>query len=412
MPAETQTHEKVTRLEDLEVKEVSVVDRGANKRTFLMVKNTGDAPMAPDAFEQAVADAQSGADLPVDDTELRDDGTPIEQADDTYAEDASEVTASADTDAVVEAQAERAAEDTELVVAMSDEVKAAYSETLKAMSDRLAVLSTSVAAAKTDDAADAHPAKLLNEIVSVSQALGRLAATDKAEAIAALAKGFPAEQHPVAMDLSQIEMTADGPMLKMPVEMALPMYCEMACKMLYQAEDALYGQDVSQACTLMMQAMKALGPFVPAGAAMSKAYVEAFEVFKQYAFNQPQPSIPAGVPHSQPPANMEKAGRKIAGGRLSRLEQALADLGVLVAELRPEAPAPEAEATPEGVSKAELAELLAVVQKQDAELRALRAKRPAGNAAAQGEHDESPKRRRVTWPDDLSAADEDPDLRF
>lgn len=432
--------DKVTRLEDLEVKEVSVVDRGANLRTLLVVKNAEETPMPADAFEQAVADGQSGKENPADDPNARDDGTPAEPVeakkpafleddeDEDKKKKGKEKADAPESDPVVDAQASKASEETELIVGMDDATKAAFVETLKAMANRLGALGEAVSAAKSDTGA-ATSEKLLNEIVAVSQGLGRLAATDKADVITALAKGVLGESvavQPTAMNVEQLHMTADGPMYKMPMEMALPMVAEYARQKLYQAEDALYGPDydVGKSVLSMAAAFKALGPFMPteSGAPMEYGYAAALiEAMKQYAFNQPQGSIPAGVPDSELPAGMEKSGRKISGTNLDKLAGLLESLGALVNELTPGAATAEADAPAADISKSDdgavaelkdkLTKVLTIAKAQHAELQALKGARPTGNAATLGEDDAPETDDRTVWPDDLNSLD-DPDLQF
>lgn len=423
----TLKEEKVTRLEDLEVKEVSMVDRGANLRTLLVVKNAGDK--MPDAFDQAAADAQSGKVIAADDPNARDDGQaeveakkpdflkPGAKAED--EEDGKKPGKKAppfggkgktdkDSDPVVEAQAAQASEDTQLIVGMDEATKAAFSSTLQLMENRLGALRTAVESA-TSDANAQTSQKLVNEIAEVSGALGRLAATDKAaEVIAAMAKGSDAATAQISM--AQMEMTKNGPVFQMPMEMALPMCCEAATKSLYQAADALMGEpDMGKACGAAMKAMKMLGPFM--SAPMSAEYGADFDTFKQYAFNQPQGSIPAGVPNDKLPEGMIKAGKKISGANLSKLEELFAELGTTLEALRPTEIAKGG--TP-SIAKLEahVAKLTTIAKTQHAELTQLRGARPAGHASSQGEADELPSLSgKTVWPDDLNEP-VDPDLRF
>lgn len=421
--------ENVTRLEDLEVKEVSVVDRGANKRGLLVVKNTSGDPMPKDAFEQAISDAQTGKETPADDLSLKDDGTSVEQAEKPADGDAKkppfppkgkkEKGDDSAPDPVVEAQAAKAAEDTELIVGMDEATKTSYVETLKAMATRISALGEAVAAAKSDSGATTSE-KLLGEIVSVSQGLGRLAATDKAEVITALAKGLLAEPQAaqVAMASMPMEMTATGPMFKVPVEMALPMMAEFARKQLYQAEDMLYGPeyDMGKVMMILMGVMKVLGPFIPDAGGMPMQ-TEMAEIFQQYAFNQPQKSIPAGVPDAQLPEGMEKSGRKISGANMGTLEEMFEKLGNMISDAKTK------DSSTEPVTKAEspeIARLTGQVEKltklakaQHTQLASMKSERPTGHATSIGDTNiEDTETKQVTWPDDLNTLNDDPDLRF
>jgi len=504
----------VYQLEDLDVQEVSVVDRGANKRTFLVVKRdqekavwstayVNDLPdsaflhikpggrkdedgktvprtlrMFPvrddsgkidlphlrnaiaripvaniaadlktklqtqarrmleeqkeanmpidneDDFEKAVADAQSGEDIPADDIEnTTDAGEPIEQADDSdIIED----------DAVIEAQADKAKDDTTLAIEMSAEVKAQVGDMLAKMSDRMKALSEAVLAAREGEGA--LPDKMRNEIVEVMQALSAVAApaTEKTDAVETpedTEKGLLAEAGNPAM------VTASADEMARPIAMRYAMkMADMTKEYLSKAQVLLIGpmgdmeddaDDIEQmmseksmhekrvahthamakAMGCMVKAVKAIGPFLPddGGAPMQ-------EVAAAYAYNPPQASQPAGVPSAQMPgANLKKAGRKISGARLDKLEAMHSQLAALLGELRDV----EATDTTEKVSKATTAkdeeisrlasqvqQLTEIAKNQHAQLHSMKSSRPDTNVSAAGDfaQDVTP----FSWPDDLN----------
>jgi hypothetical protein len=371
---------KVTRLEDLEVHEVSVVDKGANKRTLLVVKNAGEE--MPEQSE-----------LPADDLSLRDDGTAIDDSED-FGEPApevlEEVEQAADTDAVVEAQAVQAENDTSLVVSMDGETQSAFVEMLKGMQDRLGALGLAVEAAKPEPGAPTS-LKLASEIADIAKTLGRLVGANKGEAIMALlGKTTPAA---ITLDPSKMALTKTGATYEMPLEMAKPMVAEYARDMLYNACDHMYAPvDMDTAYKNVYGAMKAMGPFL------------AEDTQKQYAYNQPQPSYPAGVPDSKPPNSVKKG---ISHERLASLEGMVNDLSAQLKEPASE-PEPVAAIAKSDDSKlhGKLKQLVTLCKAQRAEIVELKGARQIGNAEPVGDRDEGDGQK-VVWPDDLNELDSD-----
>lgn len=397
--------EKRYQLEDLEVREVSVVDRGANKRKLLVVKNQDGDPTMP---QDATAPAEPTS------------------------------------DPIVQAQADKATSDTDLIVSLPEPVRDAIAKVLGDIGGRVGALGEAVKAASPGEGGVSE--KFKGEVLALSSALRRMVGAEKTDDIAEIEKTILAEAYPANVQQGymmgqaapEYVMTDSGLMMKMPAEAMKSIAAKYAMDKLYDAEDALYGGDYGSCCACIFVAVKALGPFLPddGGMPQQMAYAmkaislsdEEFE--KQYAFNQPQPSIAAGVPDSHPPVNMEqpgsgaattgnmaKAGRKIAGARLSKLEELLAQLGQVVTELKPEAAAPVAksaaptktEISPELRSK--LVEMAEVIKSQANEIKVLKSARPTGHAAeVGGDSSDKPKSGKVLWPDDLNDLNDDSDL--
>jgi hypothetical protein len=380
-------------LEDLEVREVSVVDRGANKRKLLVVKNQdGDQPM-PEAPAHTEA-------------EINEEPNPV-----------------------VQAQAEKASAETDLIVSLPEQVRDGLAKMLSEVSGRLGALSEAVKATAPGEGGVSP--KFKSEVVTLSSVLRAVVAAEKSEDIDSIEKTILAEVQPAVLQLGEgapeYVMTADGPVMKMPMDAMKEMAKQYAMSKLMEAEDALYKGDYGGCCMCIYLCMKAVGPFVPDDGGMPQQMAYAMKAVsmndadfeKQYAFNQPQPSIAAGVPDSKLPANMEqpgsgvatpgnmaKAGRKISGARLSKLEELLAQLTGVVSDLRPPAPAPveTAKADHSDVElRAKLRELVGVVKAQRDEIKDLRSTRPVGHAATHGaEATDKPSSSKVLWPDDLN----------
>lgn len=386
------TDEKRYVLEDLEVKEVSVVDRGANKRVLLMVKN--------------------GDPMPTDETVTE--------------------TAATESDPVVEAQAEKAKDTTELIVGLPADMRDAMAKMLTEVSARVGILGEAVKAAT--DGEGGVTDKFKNEVMGLSNALRMLASAEKADDIAAVEKGVlmgaptPMAQGygvPMMDAAPEYVMTAEGPMMKMPVAAMKAVACKYAMDQMYKAEEMLAKEDYSGCCACIYVCLKAIGPFVPEGGGMPQQMAYAMkmlmepkmmEAMKQYAYNQPQPSIAAGVPDAQMPAHMEqpgsgsapadelaKAGRKIAGAKLTKLEELLAQLSGVVAELRPtETVKTESDADAANL-KDKIIALAKLAKAQQATIDRMNATRPTGHALpyVEADDDNSPAGK-VLWPDDLN----------
>jgi len=370
------TDEKRYVLEDLEVKEVSVVDRGANKRVLLMVKN--------------------GDPMPTDETVTE--------------------TAATESDPVVEAQAEKAKDTTELIVGLPADMRDAMAKMLTEVSARVGILGEAVKAAS--DGEGGVTDKFKSEVMGLANALRMLAGAEKADDIASVEKGvLMAPPTPMAQsfDLSatpEYVMTSEGPVMKMPEAVMKYMACKYAMEQMYQAESMLAKEDYAGCCMCVFACLKAIGPFVPDGGGMPQQMMQAM---KQYAYNQPQPSIAAGVPDAQMPAHMEqpgsgaapadelaKAGRKIAGEKLTKLEELLAQLSGVVAELRP-TETTKSESADAANLKDKIIALAKLAKAQQATIDRMNATRPTGHALpyVEADDDNSPAGK-VLWPDDLN----------
>jgi len=387
------------RLEDLDVKEVSVVDRGANMRKLLIVKNA-EVPMPTNAQPAATPEAKSG-------------------------------------DPVVDAQASKAEATTDLIVALPVELRDELGKMLDGIAVRVGALSEAVKA--TEPGEGGLSDKFKSEIVGLGSVMKRLGGVEKSKAINALDKAALASGDPidhlgiprVSKDASvEYVMTAEGPLMKMPPGEMMKVAMRYAIDEMYKAEDCLYyDEDMGGACAYLFSAMKALGPFIadsPATLAMAEAVLG-----KQYAFNQPQPSIAAGVPSShkganEPPEGMGKGnagdltkGRpQFSDDRLSKLEGMFAVLQQVLTDVRP-APAPAVTDVEDEIKKDEgepvspdvqlaLTKMAGLIKSLEAENKTLKSSRPLGNAAVGGTPPSQPKSAKVHWPDDLN--DLAPDL--
>lgn len=354
-------------LEDVEVKEVSVVDRGANKRPLLVVKNAkAEEPVTVQSNEQQ--------------------GDPV-----------------------VAAQAEKASQTTHLMVSLPEAVRDEVGGMLDSLSKRLGALSEAVKASAPGEGGLTDAFK--SEVLGLSTVMRRLIGVEKASAVnsvdkAALAEGKPIDPHaglavPVQLS-SNIEyvMTPEGPLMKMPPDMMLKVAIRFAHDEMYGAEDCLYCDDVVGCCTRLYNCMKALAPFIPAEGSLPEAVQMALGLMlgKQYAYNQPQSSVPAGVPASQPPANPETSGV----AKSSKLQELFAQLGELLGDAAPQQQQPVAKAASIPPELREgLIKMAHQVRALSAENATLRGTRPLGNA---GQVEETPfqQSKPVHWPDDLN----------
>lgn len=389
------------RLEDLDVKEVSVVDRGANMRKLLVIKNAED-PMPTNA------------------------------------------------DPVVAAQADKAGETTDLIVALPEELRDELAKMLDGISVRVNALSEAVKA--TDPGEGGLSEKFKNELIGLGSVMKRLGGVDKARPIneldkAALDNGAAIDRlgipQPSAANKGvEYVMTAEGPLMKMPPGEMMKVALRYAIDEMYKAEDALYyDEDMARACVYLFNCMKALGPFIAEGqtAPLMQAADQMKAVLtKQYAFNQPQPSIAAGVPaaHSgaaEPPAGTgkgnpgdltKKGGPQFTAERMAKLEGMLSVLTQLMADVRPTAKAEEVaptETVDDEINKGEdegtlspaaqeaLTKMAGLIKSLKAENADLRSGRPLGNSVPDGGASPKPTQAKVHWPDDLNDLD-DPDL--
>lgn len=366
-------------LEGLEVVEVSVVDRGANKRPLLVVKNAGaEMSTTPETSENVP--------------------TP---------------------DPVAAAQAQKAAQDTDLIVSLPTELRDGLSKMLGEVGQRVAALGEAVKATQPGEGGMSD--KFKSEVAAVSTALRKMIGVEKSDDLQRVEKVFSDGYANPTPDYSAPEyvMTPDGPMMRLPMEAMKAIACKYASEMMWKAEDALFDGNVGGCCMAMLTCFKTIAPFAKADE-VPIAMLAMLD--KQYAFNQPQASIAAGVPTSAAPAHQEqpgsgsltspmaKAGRKISGERLSKLESMLAELNTMVSELRPDAA--DERTAPVAVDvqvvetmKSQVTELANLAKSQEAELKQLRSARPIGNAGPVEEPTNTPTGP-VLWPDDLNDLDD------
>jgi len=382
------------RLEDLDVKEVSVVDRGANMRKLLVIKNAED-PMPTN------------------------------------------------TDPVVAAQADKAGDTTDLIVALPEELRDELAKMLDGISVRVNALSEAVKA--TDPGEGGLSEKFKNELVGLGSVMKRLGGVDKSRPIneldkAALDNGAVIDRlgipQPSAADKGvEYVMTAEGPLMKMPPGEMMKVALRYAIDEMYKAEDALYyDEDMAGACVCLFNCMKALGPFIAEGQAapiMQAADQMKAVLTKQYAFNQPQPSIAAGVPaaHSgaaEPPAGTGKGNpgdltKAKLEGMFEMLKHQVAGMLSVQSDAEVGTGAPttqnvddeikngEDEGTLSPAAQEALTKMAGLIKSLKAENAGLRSGRPLGNSVPDGGDSPKPTQVKVHWPDDLNDLD-DPDL--
>lgn len=399
--------QKVYRLEDLDVNEVSHVDRGANKRTYLMVKNAEDNDMPQPKTPEAAPAAETPA-------------PSVEKTDEVPATEAPATEPEAKPDAVVAAQAEKAGEDTALMTALPASVRESMGAMLTDLSKRIGALGDAIKAAPEGEGTVTD--KFKNELLSTSVALRQLIGAEKAADIEGIEKGVLTMGVPMAGPMqmsgeSMVVQTAEGPMVKMPLEMMKGMACKYAMDKLYDAEDMLYDSDLDGCCICIITALKSLTPFVSGETAMPADVQMAYKAMKQYAFNQPQPSIAAGVPDAKKPdgeppegmgvqdGNLAKAGRKISGANLDKLSSMATELEALLADLRPAVEEAKVTKADDQVAtlRGQLASVVALAKQQQKQLNTLRSSRPLGNSSGPVEGStEVTKSPEPSWPDDLT----------
>jgi len=388
------TSETTYVLADLDVKEVSVVDRGANKRQLLVIKNAENAmPTKPEVPEAEATPAASPA-----------PAQAVEQA---------------------------APDNDGLIVGIPEGVAKSLASAFGEMSQRLSALGEAVKAAPAGEGGVTD--KFKGEVMTISSALRQLIGAEKSGKLGELLEkgGFMDSAYSVSKmpptDMApEYVMTEQGLMMKMPAEAMKQMACGYSMEKMYSAESALYDGDLLSCCVELYICLKALSPFIPSDSEMPQPMAMAMRLFsgeqptvKQYATNQPQPSIAAGVPTAKHPesapvpgmgsseGDLAKAGRKLAGPKLDKLEGVLAQLASLVSELQPaNVPASGEVAKADSAARDKLLQLARLAKAQADEIKMLRSARPVGNAGpVEGDNGQSSSGE-VSWPDDLNDLDD------
>lgn len=396
---------KVTRLHDLVVHEVSLVDKPANQRQFLIVKsaeaNTGDVPKEENA-------------MPTDAT-----ATDTEKTN----------------EAVDDAMAAKAKEDTTLVTEIDPELQAALGESLDKAGDRLKSLAASVKSAKTAEKAfDSSkkpqiPAKLMQEVVNIRAGLGsmigkaeddddvtkakEMADPDKEKEVEGKAgekgkKGKPAflkekeDGEPTDADKGDkgkvksdkadtlFEMLEKFAAMDLDAGAMKMLYSEAACKFLYQAADNARDGDMTMAAKACGMAMKLIGAMGSSDVAMAEKIDEIGKALSEAE-------------------DVEKAGRKMSAARWKELDKSLRSLLELAEQIRP---GYKAELT--GVNKSAsnpntIQQLIDLVRKKDDEIKTLKSSRPVPSSEGAGENSQAASRP-FRWANDLNADYNDPDF--
>lgn len=393
---------KVTRLHDLVVHEVSLVDKPANQRKFLIVKSA----------ETNEASTQKDSAMPADATDT-----------------------SKTNDAVDDAMAAKANEDTTLVTEIDPEVQLALSDSLDKAGDRLKALAASVKSAKTAEKAfDSDkpkiPPKLLQEVVNIRAGLGSMIgksddSEDGVEKAKTMAdpekqkevegekadgkKGKPAflkekeddadkskdgaekgkgkghwsqkDKSASLMDVLEkfAAMDLDADAMKM-------LYSEAASKCMYKAAAELHDGNVMEAAKSCGMAMKIMGSMGPSNVSMAEQIDEIGKSLE----------------------DVEKAGRKMSAARWKELDKSLRQLLELAEQIKPGYKAELAGVT-KSAGAVTIQQLVDLVRKKDDEIKTLKSSRPAPNTSGAGESD--PKASRpFRWSKDLNADYNDPNF--
>ena len=374
----------VYRLNELEVHEVSLVDKPANQRKFLLVKNVdGDASHAEDL---SVADKTDSKKNDVDD-----------------------------------AMADKAAEETTLVTELHPQVQAALADTLSKAGDRLLALATSVKSAKVAaaDTAPGIPQKLLTEIGGIHEGLGSMLvskakgmadpdkkketedASDKDKKGEGDAKDDPSEgdeggkpfppkkgkdkdSAKKADDLfgaleviSKTDITFDAMTL---------LYQQAAKQAVSAAQDACWDNDYTKAAKYSGMAAELF------------ARVSNTEVAMAAKIGDLQAALAEA-------AGVTKAGKKMSQARWNELDKSLRALLDIAEEVQPGYLADVAGVAKSGAGKSEtIQRLVDLVRKKDTQIKSLQGgARPASNTLGTGEEGEGTDDDSVSWPQDMNA---------
>lgn len=364
MPTDPKT--VIYRLNDLEVQEVSMVDKPANQRKFLVVKNAA-------------------------------------------------------ADAITAAEAAKATDDTELLIGLNPDVQKQLGGSLKAIGERCIALSTSIMAAAPLDKAEAVvPEKLAGEVENIRAAVANLiekapkfppakpaavapapapAAAAPAPAAAAPAPAAPAPAvPPVAEDETAPAVPPKG---KKPPFIAADKQKADALIMALEKSDDL-GDDAMQ-----MLAMSAAREAIACAseATWRKDYSDA----AKYAKTAYQLLVKYGATSIDAASQIEvvleefqvqKAGKKMAASRWSEFDKSLRALLALADEIEP---GYTSALNKSAGNSQTLAALIQLVEQKDEQIVALKGgARRSSNTVGAGESP-VPAKKNTGWPRDMNA---------
>jgi hypothetical protein len=440
----------IYRLNDLEVHEVSLVDKPANQRPFLIVKN---ADQSDDLLERAIAQGQAGQAQPGDlDKSTDDNGEPIAAdadfgkdpdeigkgkpkapahvSDDDSAVDASNAAdktpteaAEKTSEAVDAAMADKASEDTSLMTELHPEVQSALAGGLEKAAARLNALAASVKAAKAfDQAAPQIPPKLLKEVVDIGASISSIGkAEDKEEE--AEGDGLKKPKQPGKKPPQfggKPEPEKEGEEGKPEGKKKPPFFKEGdkankdKADELFKAVEKFSGLGMpGDAVQLMAMAAGKEAIRAAQDACYAGEYTEAAKYAYQGAMMFAKYGGPAGVEMAETlKADIEKAGRKISAANFAEFDKSVRQLLSLAEQYKPGYIAELA-----GVQKSAgdaddiIKQLVALVEKKDAELASFQGGgRPNTNSLSVGEVGEEKK---VSWPLDMNSDyNDNSDLSF
>jgi len=368
----------VYRLHDLLVKEVSMVDVPANERPFLIVKS----------------------------------------------DDMTNPTATTKTDENVDAAlGAKAATETALLTAIHPEIQLAFGETLEKAGQRILALAGAVKSAKAADTEKPQiPAKLMEEVVNITAALGGLVGVDKAPAppqppgkkppgagqgqarpegestddelpeggsnvAGGKGKGKPQykaeELDALVKSIATMEKLGDIDMSAMGM-----LYMTAGKEALRTAMDACYDGDYAKAGNYAGMAYKLLGKYT-GGMSMDMTMAAKIDALHK----QLGEMVENGV---------SKAGRKMSSARFAEFDKSIRALLELAEQVSPgylESLGTVAKAAQPKLMRG----LVELVRKQKAELAAATAARTESNANPVGEGSAAPEDKDPGWQVDMAA---------
>lgn len=333
--------EKVYRLNDLEVQEVSLVDAPANQRKFLVVKNA-EVGKTSDAVDDVMADKSDA--------------------------------------------------ETHLFSKLHPDVQVKAGDLLTKAGERLLALAGAVKAAKAETDADPGvPAKLSEEIVSVLTALGSFA-PEAVQAAATMAdpdkekdkaaRGKPGDKK---KGLEQIAAAIEVELSKadMSDEMLSVLYLTAGKEALRMAQDACYDNDYDDAAKYAHMAYMYLAKYGLGMGSPMQMSTDLEELARKLA-------------------PITKAGRKMSAARWEELDKSLRALLALAEEVQP-GYLENLTGPGSGVAKADVDRLVKMLREKNDTIKSLRAgHRPASNSLPTGEG-LGDARKPCTWPSDMNA---------
>lgn len=351
----------IYRLNDLEVQEVSLVDKPANQRKFILVK-----AKAPEVEESAAVEK----------------------------------------DGVDDAMADRATEATELLVDLHPEIQKKLAAQLELIGNRALALAQSVAAAKPLDKADLSvPERLLAEVGSIHAAIGSILPEPTQKAPPPPmdeeqpAEGAPAEDEAAPPANGKKKPPKPGASAKkvdalvasieklsgLDGEAMWLLGQAAAREAITCASDAMWRKDWDEATKYTKVAFMLLAQYAPATSDV------------EYANRMTEAAKALAV-------DVEKAGRKMSANRMAELDKTIRALLEMAEECSPGYKAglflAKADQSPDQTATIEA--LINLIESKDAQIKTLKGgARPAPNVGSPGDSHNGAKR--FSWPLDMNA---------